>query len=264
MSIDEIQKEEKEILKTLVHFLDKNDIKYSIFYGTLLGAVRHNGFIPWDDDIDLVILREDYNKLVSLLKSNNFQINKTGNICAIGFELGNSDWPFIKIVNKDIIIEDKFLCDKNLWIDIFPLDGVPKRNKKMYYSILRRLKDVYLIKRRLKTNISNELLKDKVKNILYYPISYRFIINKIIKFASKYSHSSDTLCNHVWATKQGDALMKSEFHVIDMKFDDLVVKGIENPGNWLSKRYGDDYMELPPVEKRITHSFKARRVKNEK
>ena len=122
LNIKEIQEEELNILKETIKFLDHNNIKYYIFYGTLLGAVRHQGFIPWDDDIDIAIPRPEYEKLIKILKEKNNKINNL-NIESIGYEVGVSDWPFIKIVNKDIKLEDELNCDKNLWIDVFPLDG---------------------------------------------------------------------------------------------------------------------------------------------
>ena len=101
LDIKEIQKEELNILKETIKFLNKNNIKYYIFYGTLLGAVRHQGFIPWDNDIDIAIPRPEYEKLINILKEKNNKINNM-NIESIGYEVGVSDWPFIKIVNKDI------------------------------------------------------------------------------------------------------------------------------------------------------------------
>ncbi len=66
LSLEQLQKAEYEILKSTVRFFEENDINYMLAFGTLLGAVRHNGFIPWDDDIDLLVDRKDYEKLKQL------------------------------------------------------------------------------------------------------------------------------------------------------------------------------------------------------
>lgn len=95
----QIQHELCLMLEKIDKFLEQNNIRYSIMSGTMLGAVRHRGFIPWDDDTDIGILRADYDRLVKILKNQN---EISGNLSGIGFEINSNDfWPFIKIINKD-------------------------------------------------------------------------------------------------------------------------------------------------------------------
>ena len=137
LSNKEIKKELLNILYILDIFLTNHNLKYSITSGTLLGAVRHKGFIPWDDDIDISMLRPDYNKLIHILKN----INKIDeSLSGIGFELGNSNIPFLKIINKNIKTEEKIIRDitdeGNLWVDIFPFDGIPNHFSGLNTKIL--------------------------------------------------------------------------------------------------------------------------------
>ena len=182
LSLKEIQQEETKILIKVINYLNNNDITYYIWGGSFLGTVRHKGFIPWDDDIDIAITRKEYNKLLELLRGNN-KIDE--NIEAIGFELNNFDTPFIKIINKKINIREEMNYDKYLWIDIFPIDGVPKKHK-MFYIILKMYEKMYLWKRSKernwnepKINIFKKLLKNFV--LLLMPVKYDTIIRRYIK-----------------------------------------------------------------------------------
>ena len=126
-------------------YLENNEISYSIISGTMLGAIRHNGFIPWDDDIDIGILRSDYNKLVKLLRENCYI---TENLFGTGFEIDEGEWPFIKIYNKNIsVIEEGVSKEEKLWIDIFPFDGVPQKKYNLYFKVIKNFRRVYHKKR---------------------------------------------------------------------------------------------------------------------
>ena len=126
----EIKKELCSMMKTLDMYLDNHNIKYSIMAGTLLGAVRHQGFIPWDDDIDIAIFRDDYDKLVAILRNDRFISN---NLVASGFEIDKTEMPFIKIYNNNIFVHDDLKrTDSKLWIDVFPFDYIPNKFPKCF------------------------------------------------------------------------------------------------------------------------------------
>ena len=101
----EVQLFDLQILKDVVRVCDNNNIKYMISSGTLLGAVRHGGFIPWDDDIDIGMLRPEYNKLLNLLRKNSNCLNEE--LFGVGIELENGQWPFLKIYNKNILVKGR-------------------------------------------------------------------------------------------------------------------------------------------------------------
>lgn len=264
----EIQKCQKEILGFFISFCEQNSIDYSIWAGSFIGAVRHKDIIPWDDDIDLAMTRENYNKLIKILKNSNFKISE--NIEAIGFELENSDWPFIKIINKSIVVDEIADCDKYLWIDVFPLDYVPNISffRKLYDLRVFIYRRIFFLKREQirkinykSKNIFNSVLKKLARIILSF-FSYRYIVLKYINLCSKYKNKI-YLCNNIWGVGSREMFPKDLSEKFSKyKFGNLEVNGYENYDFILTKRYGD-YMAPPSINKRLTHGFKAYRKEDE-
>lgn len=142
LSDKQVKSELTALLQVVHEFLVEHNIKYTITAGTLLGAVRHKGFIPWDDDIDIALTREQYDKLVCLLRERNNSVNEY--VYAEGFELGNDDIPYIKIVNKNIFVEDHTASSNRnefkedyLWVDVFCWDNVPMHFTKLRYAYFK-------------------------------------------------------------------------------------------------------------------------------
>ena len=270
----EIQLEEKKILDEVVKFLDKNKIKYFLTYGTLIGAIRHKGFIPWDDDIDIAVPRDDYQKLVSLFKNNNLLGN---NLYFHSYELGNLNMPFAKVYKHDIKVYDWRYNDKYekyLWIDIFPIDGFPDdkiefekwNNKKNLIRTLimyRKMSIKYMFKDKKKFLINiPKLISKIVLNIL----PERFLSKKIVKLTEKYPYDKSKYAGcYVWSSNLGEKMLKKDFEeYTKVDFEGSKYNALKKYDKYLSQVYGD-YMTLPPEEKRITHNFKAWRVdENEK
>lgn len=123
LDVEEVKLCELEILKFIHQLCEKSDLRYYLAYGTLLGAVRHEGFIPWDDDIDIMMPRKDYEKLSKLMcKNEKYRL--------ISLETDNNyAVPFAKIVDNDTILKQKYKfiekSELGVYIDIFILDGIP-------------------------------------------------------------------------------------------------------------------------------------------
>ena len=265
LTLKDIQNEETKILRKTIDYFNSHNIKYYLWGGTLLGAVRHQGFIPWDDDIDIIVPRPDYDKLINLMKKNN---EIADNYEAIEFQLGNADTPYCKIINKNIELEINNQIDKHLWIDVFCLDGVPD-DYESYFKRVKMNKHIFAYKRyRDKRLLTDKSLKKRfIKKIIFFPyefISLKKVTEKLIDFHKKYDYEkANYFGNTIWGSER--SVLKKEWLEKDILLDFSGIKANTFSGykNYLEKFYGNDYMELPPENKRITHLFKAWRVDNE-
>lgn len=270
ISIKDVQNIQKNMLIELIKYFEENDLKYFVIGGTLLGAVRHRGFIPWDDDIDLGMPREDYNRLIELSQIK--PINKNYRLSCI--KTDKIEYPFIKIFNKDYCVreETKYKIN-NLWIDIFPFEGVPNDidvQKKMYEKIMKYKKKINF------RMMDNKCVKDStpstIKRIIkiiikpfvnLLPIDY--YAKKMNKYASKISPKEYIFVGDiVWGSQICDTFKKEELdNLIDLEFENIKVKSIPHYDDFLTRCYGD-YMKLPPESDRKIHMIDVWRVNNEK
>lgn len=260
-----------ELLKILIEFdrvCKELKIKYSLSSGTLLGAVRHRGFIPWDDDIDVIMTRHNYEmfseKAQSILSNKYFlQTYET-----------DKKYPhhFAKFLNTEIVAVEKANMELNiqrgLFIDIFPVDIIPNNKvlRLLYVITIRFLKVVKYAENYsaiVKNSASNS---KKCIKILFYPIAALFgsnKVNKIETFVRCYFNNSDNSSNNretygdydpgILQVCAGREMLFSLFEeYMELEFEKNKFLCIKNFDDYLKKNYGD-YMQLPPVEKRISH-----------
>lgn len=259
--MNDIQRRLLEILIWTDSFCRKNDIKYYLVGGSMLGAVRHKGFIPWDDDIDIALCREDYEKLYKAL--NNYGDAK---YCVETYKNGKDDYiyPYMKIYDKSTTLVEKTRnkLKRGLFLDVFPLDGVgdcgkePMRNLKA----IRHLVNLLSLKV-CKVNKNRKLYKNialiSAKIIPNFILNYKKLIIEIDSKCSKYNFD-DSLYVGILCGKYGyREVMDKNFYGTPKEYDFEGFKffGVENPDGYLEKLYGD-YMKLPPPEKRTCpHDF---------
>ena len=136
LTIEEVKKMNLDILSVVADFCEKNGLRYWLYYGTLIGAIRHNGYIPWDDDIDIAMPRPDYEKFLKTFNQTSGSLYKViEDRISIGYHT-----PFAKVHNPETIIESEFSDEMafGVFIDIFPFDGVKdeKQSKKTHILTL--------------------------------------------------------------------------------------------------------------------------------
>lgn len=255
---EEVKQELVCLLKDLIAILDENNFRYSIWAGTLLGAVRHKGFIPWDDDIDLAMTREEYDRFLMFIKDNP-EINQR----FIGFELGKTDFPFLKFVNPDIQVKTDKVLDKILWIDIFPIDYVPKEYGQ-FFSKQRKLNKLYWMNRKannpdLPRPVKKGMLK-KLYNNMYITIAgmlpSSYCVSRLIEHAKSCpkdkAYMRSCVINGVFEREMFPVEYMDTYE--DILFEGISVKAIKKHREWLEIRYGD-YMTLPPENQRVAHAL---------
>lgn len=265
MNIEEIKKKQLQILKYVHRFCCDNKIKYFLSGGTLLGSIRHKGYIPWDDDIDIMMLREDYEIFCSTFneKSNEKKIE-----LFTYKNINNFQYPFCKVCDLNtILLENQDLDTSNLLginIDVFPIDTyLAMKEAKNIYNRISWLRKIFIVKT-IKVNWkSRSIWKNLILccgKIIFCFFNPLFLIKKIDNIAQNDKNIDE--CKFagcvVWGYGKQEILPKMIFSdTIEVDFEGYKFYAPKNYHEYLTALYGD-YMKLPPIEKRITHhDFKA-------
>ncbi len=269
LTLKEIQNMQLTMFKAITQFLDKNKITYYICGGTLLGAIRHKGFIPWDDDIDILLPRPDYEKLQEIAKTK--KINKDLEIHS--YELGNLNDPFCKVYNLNTTMakynsNDEY--DNHMWIDIFPLDGLPNSDKKIKIIFQKSIfwRKLLMI-RKLKEERIVDTSKTKLKAVLKPFIKFfvdllpkDFYVAKIRKLCLTYSYENAQYVGGIaWGYGPQEKMPKKAVEkVVKVEFEKMKVKTFSCWDLYLKNLYGD-YQKLPPKKDQIAHTMVVQKIK---
>jgi lipopolysaccharide cholinephosphotransferase len=255
-----VQNTEINILKEIIKVCSENSIEYFIVGGTALGAVRHAGFIPWDDDIDIGMTRDNYNKFLEVAQN---QLDSEFFLQTVHTDY-DSPFHFAKVRKKGTKFIEYYCRNLNInqgiFVDIFPYDNIPDNPylKKMQYIKTAILSNLFVSKSVKELSIEVDSKSDYMKNItrhcLYYalkPISKDLLYKMLDKEIQKYN-STDT--SSKCYVKTPALLIKNEFlfPLKDIAFEGMLVCAPNDCHSYLTAQYGD-YMKLPPKEKRHGH-----------
>lgn len=237
MTLEDIHAELLEQLRDIVAVCDRHGIRYNMMCGSLLGTVRHKGFIPWDDDVDLLMTREEFEKFRRVYPQE----------CDRRFELTYLNTWTPRVMNSDPELAEAFT-------DLFILDHVPAAGFARKWWFLK----LHLLQGMLKHDVdySRFNLKNKIlifgTHVLGLPFSTKWKTD-MYERVSRQCASGDDLCMsngafelmmHIWHPEQFEEL-------IDGQFEDVTVKIPKKYDEVLTILFGSDYMTPPPVEERV-------------
>ena len=260
LSLKELQSECLNILKDVHNFCVTNEIKYSVAYGTLIGTLRHKGFIPWDDDVDIIMPRPDYDRFCKIYKSDRFKLKCPENStdCMIAFARVYDD-------KRTVVDHCRPWCwnESGVWIDIFPADGVSddyEAFRRDYQSIWKLFR--HLVRARFSCGRIREedsiirVIKKVAKRCLFLNGFVAKWLNRELVKRTRSIPFGET--GHWGQLSSPDDPewhdIKTFSSTILMKFEDMEVMVMNGYDEVLHQIYGD-YMKLPPEDQREAHDF---------
>lgn len=249
MESREIQSHCLDIMRAFDCFAKENHLTYWMSGGTLLGAVRHRGFIPWDDDVDLMMPRPDYEYLIHHFEDGKYRLST----CEKDRDYHT---PFARMWDCDTVLEWNAIQEKNIgvFIDIFPMDGFPTNGiiSKIHLCHLkwyRTLINASVRKRFLKKE-KYIVVKKMLRKLLRHDGNY--YSRKLNNLAQKYDYESSsfvgvkTTSAHLFREINSKNIFSDTVY---LSFEDMLLPAPMEYGTYLNHLYGD-YMKLPPEEER--------------
>lgn len=248
MTVEEVKGCQMDILRYVRKVCQENKLRYYLCAGTLLGAVRHKGYIPWDDDIDITMPYPDYRKLLDLI----YRENGRYQVWSPYYDKEKCFCLFSRVFSQDTVMkvwEYPFLITGGVSIDVFPLFGLPDREEEVmpFYSKTRRLQEKFI-----STYIE---CVEEDKGTITRRINLQ---EELLSHLEKYEFGKSSQVFSVTKYKEREILPASIYEdSIEMEFEGCFFSVAQGYDIYLKALYGD-YMELPPEWQRSTdHNFKA-------
>lgn len=256
-----------DIMKDVHELCEKHGLKYFLDAGTLIGAVRHKGFIPWDDDVDIGMLREDYNKFLEIAKNElpehlflqTFETDKHYDIYPV---------PCKVRYNNTILFEEgtkeNYQMHNGIYIDVFPYDSLPKHNfiykvqRTLSYNILKSFKRIKDIPEKLsfKNRITFSFYRVVIK---MFPNKRRL---KLFNYLTTWNDVNSEYMGYGVDTYWSEYIYKKSdyFDLIKLEFEGQYFYAPKGYDAILTQLYGD-YMTMPKEEDREWHAKEIKKLK---
>lgn len=255
----EIQQIEFSVLKKIAAFCEEHGLRYSLCGGTLLGAIRHKGFIPWDDDVDIFMPRPDYERFCREFRAEGVSLHSHENDPSYLY-------PFAKVYDDSTLLREHVFpkVDAGVYVDIFPVDGFPDNAESPRRALRERslwmrwvsYKQLPLRKR------GRALWKTMILWGIRIPLAFfpnRFFIRIFRKKVMRHGFANQLYAGNItWGYGLKECLPAEAFaSFIDVEFCGEKFKALGGWETYLKSVYGD-FMQLPPPEKRVSnHNFTA-------
>jgi len=259
ITLDESKKIQLDILQKVHNFCKENEINYTITGGTLIGAIRHKGFIPWDDDIDIALPRSEYERLIASFKdpSGVYKLHCLENDSKYCY-------PYAKIEDTRTFIDEAVAGPKmGIAIDVFPMDDMLD-SREDSLKLMKKIidfKTLYMAKlvSPSKRNSFKKRCGIRLLKLLLLPIPLRTLAQKLSVKAKTYGKPNSSYMGCVVSGYGLKELISREVYegFIEVPFEDRMFSAIAHYHDFLSSIYGD-YMKLPPEDKRHSpHTLKG-------
>ncbi len=255
-----LQKIQLALLKEVDRVCQKNDIKYCIIAGTLLGAVRHGGYIPWDDDADVAMLRDEYEKFVLACQKD---LNKDIAYFQDIDETEGYRWGYGKLRYKGTVFlrlgQERMPYESGVFIDIFPLDHVPENKAKRYIHNLQ----CTWVRKLMWSEIGKYTEKNLLKRLIYKTMATKSLENVRVAYHKLEQKSNKTKTSRVriltFPTPNNGQYCYFKKWYVDLAtivFEDVSFPSPREYDDYLTFKFGN-YMELPPEDERKVHPVSA-------
>ena len=262
---EEIKGISLEILDKVHEYCVSNNITYFLAYGTLIGAIRHKGYIPWDDDIDIIMPRPDYDRFISYFNGS------YEHLYVLAPEINSQFYmPYANVCDDRTVldegIDNHHGIEMGVKIDVFPIDGTPEDDY-TFFNTIKKINRLRWVLWKKKQSVKETFryrglvsaLKQLFCTVAFSIFSYSKIQNRIRELATSTSFESSKSVDAMVFNLYGDTRVPKQVmeNSILVDFEGRKYCAMKDYDFYLRNIYGD-YMQLPPEEKRIAkHDFTA-------